>query len=135
MADYVSPQRTHGLVDILDRVLDKGLVIAERAAVHPADRLVLQDCAQKLDHRQYETRESVLDVLGVGVDPAGQSSRQLAQLLLERGFPTGRNVDDRPPGRARVVATGRRAVLSVLVGHRLTLRGSRQSCRAPTGRR
>jgi hypothetical protein len=26
--DYVSPQRTHGLVEILDRVLDKGLVIA-----------------------------------------------------------------------------------------------------------
>lgn len=28
MADLVSPTRTHGLVDILDRVLDKGLVIA-----------------------------------------------------------------------------------------------------------
>lgn len=28
MADLVSPSRTHGLVDILDRVLDKGLVIA-----------------------------------------------------------------------------------------------------------
>jgi Gas vesicle protein len=28
VADYISPQRTHGLVEILDRVLDKGLVIA-----------------------------------------------------------------------------------------------------------
>ena len=28
MADLVSPSRSHGLVDILDRVLDKGLVIA-----------------------------------------------------------------------------------------------------------
>ncbi len=28
MPDLVSPNRTHGLVDILDRVLDKGLVIA-----------------------------------------------------------------------------------------------------------
>ena len=28
MADYISPQRSHGLVEILDRVLDKGLVIA-----------------------------------------------------------------------------------------------------------
>ncbi|HMF87133.1 MAG TPA: gas vesicle protein [Gemmatimonadaceae bacterium] len=27
MADLVSPSRTYGLVDILDRVLDKGLVI------------------------------------------------------------------------------------------------------------
>jgi len=28
LADLVSPTRSHGLVDILDRVLDKGLVIA-----------------------------------------------------------------------------------------------------------
>lgn len=28
MADLVAPTRSHGLVDILDRVLDKGLVIA-----------------------------------------------------------------------------------------------------------
>jgi Gas vesicle protein len=28
MPELVSPQRTHGLVDVLDRVLDKGLVIA-----------------------------------------------------------------------------------------------------------
>ena len=28
MADLVNPTRSHGLVDILDRVLDKGLVIA-----------------------------------------------------------------------------------------------------------
>lgn len=28
MPELVSPSRTHGLVDILDRVLDKGLVVA-----------------------------------------------------------------------------------------------------------
>jgi hypothetical protein len=28
LADYIAPTRSHGLVDILDRVLDKGLVIA-----------------------------------------------------------------------------------------------------------
>ena len=28
MPELVSPTRTHGLVDILDRVLDKGLVVA-----------------------------------------------------------------------------------------------------------
>jgi hypothetical protein len=28
LADLVTPTRTHGLVDILDRVLDKGLVVA-----------------------------------------------------------------------------------------------------------
>ena len=28
MPDFANPTRTHGLVDILDRVLDKGLVVA-----------------------------------------------------------------------------------------------------------
>ncbi len=28
MPDFANPNRTHGLVDILDRVLDKGLVVA-----------------------------------------------------------------------------------------------------------
>jgi hypothetical protein len=28
LSEFVNPTRTHGLVDILDRVLDKGLVIA-----------------------------------------------------------------------------------------------------------
>jgi gas vesicle protein GvpA/GvpJ/GvpM family len=28
LPDYIAPTRSHGLVDILDRVLDKGLVIA-----------------------------------------------------------------------------------------------------------
>ena len=28
MPEFVNPTRTHGLVDILDRVLDKGLVVA-----------------------------------------------------------------------------------------------------------
>ncbi|MDQ3696563.1 MAG: gas vesicle protein [Gemmatimonadota bacterium] len=28
MADHIAPTRSHGLVEILDRVLDKGLVIA-----------------------------------------------------------------------------------------------------------
>ncbi len=28
MPDLITPSRTHGLVDILDRVLDKGLVVA-----------------------------------------------------------------------------------------------------------
>jgi len=28
LPEFVSPARTHGLVDILDRVLDKGLVVA-----------------------------------------------------------------------------------------------------------
>jgi len=28
LPEFVNPSRTHGLVDILDRVLDKGLVIA-----------------------------------------------------------------------------------------------------------
>ena len=37
MADLVTPTRSHGLVDILDRVLDKGLVIAGDIKVNLAN--------------------------------------------------------------------------------------------------
>src|SRR5437016_13640782 len=37
MPDLVQPTRTHGLVDILDRVLDKGLVIAGDIKVNLAN--------------------------------------------------------------------------------------------------
>ena len=37
MADLVVPSRSHGLVDILDRVLDKGLVIAGDIKVNLAN--------------------------------------------------------------------------------------------------
>ncbi len=37
MPEFVSPTRTHGLVDILDRVLDKGLVIAGDIKVNLAN--------------------------------------------------------------------------------------------------
>lgn len=37
MAELVNPSRTHGLVDILDRVLDKGLVVAGDIKVNLAN--------------------------------------------------------------------------------------------------
>ena len=37
MADLVSPSRTYGLVDILDRVLDKGLVVVGDLKIHLAN--------------------------------------------------------------------------------------------------
>lgn len=37
MADLVAPSRSHGLVDILDRVLDKGLVVAGDIKVNLAN--------------------------------------------------------------------------------------------------
>ena len=37
MPDLITPTRTHGLVDILDRVLDKGLVIAGDIKVNLAN--------------------------------------------------------------------------------------------------
>jgi hypothetical protein len=37
LPEYLSPSRTHGLVDILDRVLDKGLVIAGDIKVNLAN--------------------------------------------------------------------------------------------------
>ena len=37
MADLVSPSRTYGLVDILDRVLDKGLVVVGDVKINLAN--------------------------------------------------------------------------------------------------
>ena len=37
MADLVTPSRSHGLVEILDRVLDKGLVIAGEIKINLAN--------------------------------------------------------------------------------------------------
>lgn len=37
MADLVAPSRSHGLVEILDRVLDKGLVVAGDIKVNLAN--------------------------------------------------------------------------------------------------
>ncbi len=37
MSDFVSPTRSHGLVEILDRVLDKGLVVAGDIKVNLAN--------------------------------------------------------------------------------------------------
>ena len=45
MSDYLAPTRSHGLVDILDRVLDKGLVIAGDIKINLAnvELLTIQD--------------------------------------------------------------------------------------------
>ena len=37
MADLVAPTRSHGLVDVLDRILDKGLVVAGDIKVNLAN--------------------------------------------------------------------------------------------------
>ena len=37
MPEFANPTRTHGLVDILDRVLDKGLVVADDIKINLAN--------------------------------------------------------------------------------------------------
>jgi len=57
MPELVNPTRTHGLVDILDRVLDKGLVIAGDIKINLANvELLTHPCAAPhLFHRQGRT--------------------------------------------------------------------------------
>jgi len=45
LPEFVNPSRTHGLVDILDRVLDKGLVVAGDIKINLAnvELLTIQD--------------------------------------------------------------------------------------------
>ena len=93
---------------------------------------MLKDSAQKLDHRQYEPRESVLDVLRVGVDPTGERRRELCELALERRHGVGRYVyPGRAPADDRPARTACGALATVLVGHGLTRWVWSRSCRAP----
>src|ERR671911_2271774 len=71
------PQLLHLLVERHERapeVLD--LLVAEPAAVDPAQRLALHQLPQQLDDRQHELREPLLDRVGVGVDAAAQEVRK-----------------------------------------------------------
>src|ERR1043166_9680691 len=55
------------------------LVLAQRAAVHATNGLMLQDFPKQFYHRQHETRKALLDTLRVSVDTVGQASRDGVQ--------------------------------------------------------
>jgi len=57
------------------------LLIRQRATIHAADRLVLQNLTQQFYHGQHESRKALLDSFRIGVD----AFRQRAGNGVERG--------------------------------------------------
>lgn len=100
MPELVTPSRTHGLVDILDRVLDKGLVIAGDIKINLAnvELLTIQvrllvcsiDKAQQIGLNWWRsdprlTSTPVSGSLDAGVeDRLERIERQLAKLTEQR---------------------------------------------------
>lgn len=100
MPELVTPSRTHGLVDILDRVLDKGLVIAGDIKINLAnvELLTIQvrllvcsiDKAQQIGLNWWRsdprlTSTPVSGTLDAGVeDRLERIERQLAKLTEQR---------------------------------------------------
>ncbi len=93
MPEFASPNRTHGLVDILDRVLDKGLVIAGDIKVNLAnvELLTIQirllvcsiDKAQQigLDWWKTDPRLSSTSVMSLGSGEADARLRRIEEQL------------------------------------------------------
>ena len=105
MPELVSPSRNHGLVDILDRVLDKGLVIAGDIKINLAnvELLTIQvrllvcsiDKAEQIglnwwrnDPRLTNPAPSVALVDPGVTDRLARIERQLEQLVTQRSLPT-----------------------------------------------
>ena len=89
MADIVSPSRSHGLVDILDRVLDKGLVIAGDIKINLAnvELLTIQvrllvcsiDKAEQIGLNWWRHDPRLTATQG-GALPAGETEARLARI-------------------------------------------------------
>jgi hypothetical protein len=101
VADLVAPSRSHGLVEILDRVLDKGLVVAGDIKINLAnvELLTIQvrllvcsiDKAEQvgINWWRYDPRLAAPDLSGARALPADVDARlerieqQLAALVSE----------------------------------------------------
>src|SRR5690349_17924945 len=74
-------QLLHAAIELHERVAEAlDLLVGQRAAVHPAERLPLHQLPQQLDEREHELREALLDLLGIGVHPARERLRQMLEL-------------------------------------------------------
>src|SRR5690349_15666183 len=74
-------QLLHAAIELHERVAEAlDLLVGERAALHPAERLPLHQLAQQLDEREHELREALLDLLGVGVHSARERLGQMLEL-------------------------------------------------------
>ena len=111
LPEFVSPSRTHGLVDILDRVLDKGLVIAGDIKINLAnvELLTIQirllvcsiDKAEQIGLNWWRA-DPRLSVNAVGALPAGELESRLERIerQLERlGGATGETPRSRGKSR------------------------------------
>jgi hypothetical protein len=89
MPELVNPTRTHGLVDILDRVLDKGLVIAGDIKINLAnvELLTIQvrllvcsiDKAEKIGLNWWRN-DPRLTMTPMGTMPASEMETRLARI-------------------------------------------------------
>ena len=90
MPELVSPNRTHGLVDILDRVLDKGLVIAGDIKINLAnvELLTIQvrllvcsiDKAEQIGLNWWRNDPRLTMAPATGALPAGELDERLARI-------------------------------------------------------
>lgn len=103
MPELVSPNRTHGLVDILDRVLDKGLVIAGDIKINLAnvELLTIQvrllvcsiDKAEQIGLNWWRN-DPRLTMAATGALPSGEMDERLSRIerqlarLVEQGGTT-----------------------------------------------
>jgi hypothetical protein len=73
-------QLPHAMVQLEERQSDSlDLLVAQRPAVHPPNRLVFQDLAKQFYNRQYKSRKTLLDVLRIGIDPVWKRSSDRMQ--------------------------------------------------------
>ena len=112
MPEFVSPTRTHGLVDILDRVLDKGLVVAGDIKINLAnvELLTIQirllvcsiDKAEQIGLNWWRT-DPRLAAGASGALPPGELERRLDRIerqLEDLGGSAGGETK-RPRGKTR----------------------------------
>ncbi|HJU89230.1 MAG TPA: gas vesicle protein [Gemmatimonadaceae bacterium] len=90
MPDYIAPTRSHGLVEILDRVLDKGLVIAGDIKINLAnvELLTIQvrllvcsiDKAEQIGLNWWRFDPRLTSVVSPYVVPAGEVEARLERI-------------------------------------------------------
>ena len=107
MPELVSPTRTHGLVDILDRVLDKGLVIAGDIKINLAnvELLTIQvrllvcsiDKAEQIGLNWWRS-DPRLTAGAAGQLPAGEMEKRLDRIERQLERLAGPRVDTRAGG-------------------------------------
>jgi hypothetical protein len=68
------------------------LFVGECPAIHSTDGLVLQNFPQQFYHGQHESRKTVFNTFGVGIDAVGQGASERIQRHVRRRRRTYRGV-------------------------------------------